>query len=574
MKRYFSSLILALACLAGACSSSETRTQLTFVIDASPAIRDALRQLTVVVRSDARGDDSATFAASELNWPVEIVVVPAGGQESTHEVTLFAKALGAGGTMLLEQNAKARFQPGKLRIVNLTLGTIPPDAGMRADSGTSPGNQDAGDVPAPVPDSGMVDPGEPDTGAPVVNCETQPNTIKCDDGSKCNGTELCMPSSPSANASGCVPGTMPTPCNEDQTCVRETGECSTCLANADGDNDGADAEACPNGDDCDDSDDTVAPGSPELCDLKDNDCDGTPDGARADTYCGTLPSAPEDTSAKCMGRSGCVYTCSDPAYELRNNVCVKRPVICPVANPCLPGTCGPGADAYVCMCPEGYRTGLGSSRCAPIGAAGKIGFESGCAMAPTPGEFVMEHKALPPTLYAACGVASIATGATLSPARLYQPSMPLIAGLTGTVAVASPVGGTGAVVLTISFLPAVSALSFDILDIDSLTGIQAVVRAGGADLAPMVLQPVGTTKRVAFTATAATPTATIESVTLTYTPASATDAFYIDELAYRVAGCGDAVMSAGEACDDGNSVQCDGCDNACAVSPTSCSVAP
>jgi cysteine-rich repeat protein len=66
----------------------------------------------------------------------------------------------------------------------------------------------------------------------------------------------------------------------------------------------------------------------------------------------------------------------------------------------------------------------------------------------------------------------------------------------------------------------------------------------------------------------------IERVTLTYTPlpTAMADVFYLDALRFKVTGCGDKTVdtAAGEKCDDGNSIQCDGCDNACAASPTPC----
>jgi len=580
MKPYLALLCLSLLC---ACSEVDTRTQLTFTIDASAAVRAQLETLSIVVRSDARGDQVQLFGKNELNWPVEIVVLPAEGNDSSYEVTLIATALDAQRVKLAMQTVNAKFTPEKLRSVPVPLGdpaTNGPDldGGSASDSGQkpdpTPGEKDAGDKPVPVKDGGVEMPPDPgpgpqDAGNGVVNCATPGTAIKCDDGNPCNGSERCEPANSGANNSGCVFGLDVVTCGTDATCDRSTGKCSTCLAKPDGDNDGVSSVACM-GLDCNDGDDKIAPGKAELCDGKDNDCDGTVDGAKANPGCASA--APTGGTASCVsGR--CTPACTNPNFQIENGKCVAPPVTCPIVNPCAPGLCVGGMGTYSCTCPSGFRAGLGMTHCAPMGTATRtIGFETICDGTPTPGAFTAEHKPLSAMQYAACGVSSITSGVMMSAPDLIQPVTTIIEGITSTVALASPASVAGsAVELTLAFLPGVNELSFDALDLDNPAGLRVVVRAGGNDQPAAMPAPVLGSKKVAFAQTSSAP---IERVTLTYTslPAALSDPIYLDELSFRVAGCGDKVvdMMAGEACDDGNAVQCDGCDNACAVSPANC----
>ncbi|MFI5299452.1 MAG: putative metal-binding motif-containing protein, partial [Polyangiales bacterium] len=93
----------------------------------------------------------------------------------------------------------------------------------------------------------------------------------CSDGLYCNGIEQCL-------YGHCYPA-VSGPCSSNSACVRDTCDETThacthvTLAPTDVDGDGHLDEAC-GGDDCDDHDPTVYFGHPELCDGKDNDCNG------------------------------------------------------------------------------------------------------------------------------------------------------------------------------------------------------------------------------------------------------------------------------------------------------------
>jgi alpha-tubulin suppressor-like RCC1 family protein len=104
----------------------------------------------------------------------------------------------------------------------------------------------------------------------------------CDDGRYCNGIETCDPANPTANRFGCV-GAEP-PCLAGQTCSEDTDAClSACDVDSDADDDGHVALNC-GGDDCDDARADVAPGFAEVCDALgiDEDCDPATLGDDAD----------------------------------------------------------------------------------------------------------------------------------------------------------------------------------------------------------------------------------------------------------------------------------------------------
>jgi hypothetical protein len=105
----------------------------------------------------------------------------------------------------------------------------------------------------------------------------------CDDGLACNGEERC-------DEGRCVAGT-PIACDDDLACTTDfcSEELRRCVNRpVDADGDGAIAASCldargmPIGDDCNDDDPAIRPGSLELCDAMgvDEDCDPTTLGGR------------------------------------------------------------------------------------------------------------------------------------------------------------------------------------------------------------------------------------------------------------------------------------------------------
>lgn len=100
----------------------------------------------------------------------------------------------------------------------------------------------------------------------------------CLDTRYCNGGELCSPSSPLADARGCV--SVDPPCRPDQRCLEDESRCLTilpgCERGTDRDGDGVDSTQCE-GTDCNDDDANTFPLNAEVCDAEGHDEDCDPD---------------------------------------------------------------------------------------------------------------------------------------------------------------------------------------------------------------------------------------------------------------------------------------------------------
>lgn len=94
---------------------------------------------------------------------------------------------------------------------------------------------------------------------------------RCDDGVLCNGAELC------AAGGACLPG-APETCDDGEVCTADRCDVAsdTCLHERDDRDDDGDGVTTCDGD-CDDGDPTVSPRAPEICDMRDDDCDGASD---------------------------------------------------------------------------------------------------------------------------------------------------------------------------------------------------------------------------------------------------------------------------------------------------------
>ncbi|MFO0685665.1 MAG: MopE-related protein [Sandaracinus sp.] len=159
----------------------------------------------------------------------------------------------------------------RLRLL-LTAGLL---ALIPACGGAAPSSEDAG----PGSDGGHRD-------AATRSCFVDED---CNDGFYCNGAERCMDG---------LCARMPVACDDGVACTRDvcnetTHACTSRAPDEDGDGFGdatcTDALGTQLGNDCDDTDPTIYPGNPEICDAIDDDCDPTTLGGGDNDHDGTVP---------------------------------------------------------------------------------------------------------------------------------------------------------------------------------------------------------------------------------------------------------------------------------------------
>jgi cysteine-rich repeat protein len=210
-----------------------------------------------------------------------------------------------------------------------------------------------------------------------------------------------------------------------------------------------------------------------------------------------------------------------------------------------------------------------------------IGFETDCTRGATPGNFVGGYKQVSGSLYASCGVASMASGGLTGAQQLAQSgALSTIPGVTGTVALAGAFTSGSAPGLTfgdvvIVFSPAVNEVSFDALDLNNASGLRVTLTGPGnvPIAATPVEMPAATNGTVHYVRKSAQP---IERLTISYQSSGIADGWFVDQLSFNTWTCGDGELEnddlnpSKEACDDGNRVQCDGCGNTCQATTIGC----
>ncbi len=155
-----------------------------------------------------------------------------------------------------------------------------------------------GDDTSPAPDGGA------DTGVADAASRCASDS-ECDDGLFCTGLEVCQPGGTGADARGCVTSALP-PCMDGRLCNEPRRDCETdCGALTDADSDGSAAVEC-GGNDCDDGDGTRRPGAAEECDFggHDEDCNPATFGAQDLDHDGYV-------DARCCNGTNCGDDCND-----------------------------------------------------------------------------------------------------------------------------------------------------------------------------------------------------------------------------------------------------------------------
>ncbi len=164
-------------------------------------------------------------------------------------------------------------------------------------------------------------------------------TTACPAGSFCEVHTGCVPGAVCATTDQCVQKLGDDVCKTHIVCDAATSICTYQIL--DKDSDGHPPVVCK-GDDCDDSDATKFPGNIEVCNSKDDDCDGTIDvGA-------TCPGSGVCTNGtcSCAPENMCGEVCADKTSDPNNcGMCGNK---CPSTATCVGSQCKCAGNATAC----------------------------------------------------------------------------------------------------------------------------------------------------------------------------------------------------------------------------------
>jgi len=186
----------------------------------------------------------------------------------------------------------------------------------------------------------------------------------CKDALFCNGDEVCLPSNPRANRRGCVRPVPSRSCGDGFSCNERNQTCECVGVDADGD--GHAAIGC--GDDCDDNNANRFPGNPEVCDGDDEDCND-------DSFGGLDTASDADgdgfvSSLCCSGPGRCGSDCDDSvaiSYPRAIELCDGRDNDCD-------GVVDDGVDVMLYPDTDRDGYGSSASGAGRLGCPGTPGF--------------------------------------------------------------------------------------------------------------------------------------------------------------------------------------------------------
>lgn len=186
----------------------------------------------------------------------------------------------------------------------------------------------------------------------------------CNDGLFCNGAERCAPRDIFANSCGCT-WSASVACVGEQVCDEVANACRPCDTDADGD--GSIAAEC-GGSDCDDADADRFGGNTEICDATNHDEDCNP------ATFGTLDDDGDgEVSAQCCNGSGADLRCGLDCDDSRAGVNVNSPEVCNGRDDDCDGLTDNGVQValYIDFDADGYGQVTNSPT---LGCAGTPGF--------------------------------------------------------------------------------------------------------------------------------------------------------------------------------------------------------